>query len=628
MPKALFIPLSEIQRIKEEVSDPLILSSLLSDIFRLNALSMVKEAGSGHLGSTLSSIDILTWLWLYEMKDPNTENGDVFFSSKGHDVPALYSVLIGFGRLEYEKIHQLRRLGGLPGHPDIHTPGIITNTGSLGMGISKARGMALANRLNQKKRNIYVLSGDGELQEGQIWESLQQTANKNFDEIVLIVDCNKIQSDTWVSKVNDLGKLQEKFTAFGWDVKRCNGHNFNEVKDAFEHFKTVKDMPHVLIADTVKGKGVSFMEGDVFDKDGEFYDYHSGAPSDENYKKASDEILNRINSKLSEKIKFIEKELEPKKKEKDGRQMLIASYGKELVKIADRNKDIVALNADLLKDHALYEFKTQFKERFFECGIAEQDMVSMAGGLALENKIPIVHSFACFLSTRANEQIYNNATEKKKVIYVGSLAGLLPSTPGHSHQSVRDISALGSIPDLTMIQPANEYEVQSALKWAVDTNKYSTYIRFYSIPFKPTFPILEDYNFVKGQGSELIKGEDVVIIAYGPVMLNQAALAVESLKEYGIKATLINLPWLNEIDEKWLMDMAGNYKTIITLDDHYIRFGQGTLISSLLLKNNFTGKILSLGVEEVPACGQADEVLAHHKLDSKSMVESIKGFLK
>ena len=161
---------------------------------------MIAGAWSGHIGTSFSSLEIMSWLFLNEMRDLDKGPGacDIFFSSKGHDAPALYAVLIGLGLLPPSKLHQLRRLHGLPGHPHVETPYIQANTGSLGMGISKAKGMALANRLAGTPRRIFVLTGDGELQEGQFWESLGSAANRGLGEIVAIVDHNKIQSDTWV----------------------------------------------------------------------------------------------------------------------------------------------------------------------------------------------------------------------------------------------------------------------------------------------------------------------------------------------------------------------------------------------------------------------------------------------
>src|SRR5438309_3390658 len=258
-----FVPLAAIRRVRAEVTDRIARAEILADVCRVNTLYMIMNAGSGHIGSSFSSTDIITWLWTEELTEANggAPNADTYFSSKGHDAPALYSLLIALEKLDFDLLHRLRRLGGLPGHPDIETPFIAANTGSLGMGISKACGMARANRLIGRAGRIVVMTGDGELQEGQIWEALQPAANDRLAEIVVIVDHNKLQSDAAVSAVSDLGAIEDKFRAFGWDVARADGHDLRAIADVFAHFARVQDRPHVLIADTLKGKGVSFMEG-------------------------------------------------------------------------------------------------------------------------------------------------------------------------------------------------------------------------------------------------------------------------------------------------------------------------------------------------------------------------------
>jgi len=628
--KVKFITPQEIKRIRESVTDPFHRASLLAAIFRVNTLSMIREAGSGHIGSSFSSMDIITWLWTQELVNPNEKDkdpSDIYFSSKGHDVPALYSLLIGLGKLPFELIHQLRRLGGLPGHPDVGTPYIVTNTGSLGMGISKARGMVQAKRLQGRRGRCYILTGDGELQEGQIWESLQPTANGRFSEITVIVDCNKIQSDLLVENTSDLGEIERKFEAFGWAVKRINGHNFSQIKDAIAWAKDIKDKPQVIIADTVKGKGVSFMER--LDEDG-LYKFHSGAPSAEHYAAGLEELLRKLNTELKQlgvkEIVLEEKEIHIPSLPQNV-QKLVVAYGDELVKIARERKDIVAMDADLVLDTGLVPFKKEFPDRYIECGIAEQDMVSFAGGMALNGVIPVVHSFECFLSARANEHFYNNATEKTKIIYVGSLAGLLPATPGHSHQSVRGISVLGSIPYLTLLQPCNEEETRKAIRWAVEENSGSTYIRLVSIPCDCPFELPRNYRLQVGRGIEINPGRDVLIIAYGPVMVSEAVKAARLLASKNISVAVMNFPWLNRVDEEWLFESTRHYRALLTLDDHYLNLGLGTQIRSVLAGYRDYPTIISLGLTDIPACGQNSEVLRYHKLDFESIAKSIETFL-
>src|SRR3989344_9458677 len=333
-----FVSLEEIQRIKKSIKDSFKKAAVLADIFRINTLYMITKAGSGHIGSSFSSLDIVTWLFTQEMKNPNEpdkKNSDIYFSSKGHDVPALYNVLIGTERLDFDYIHKLRRLGGLPGHPDIVTPYIMTNTGPLGMGISKAMGMAIALRAEVqssklKVKNlprIFVMCSDGELQEGSFWESLQPAANGRFGEITVIVDHNKIQSDTWVRETSDLGDLGAKFKAFGWEVERCNGHNFEALSKTFARFRKIKLKPKILIADTIKGRGVSFMEKVASDG---YYKFHSGAPSFENYQLAFKELSKRVNRRLNKigihPVKFEQVESEVKITPKK-LQRLVVAYG-------------------------------------------------------------------------------------------------------------------------------------------------------------------------------------------------------------------------------------------------------------------------------------------------------------
>src|SRR5215813_1546358 len=258
-----YVPVSEFARVRASSADAVRRTEAFAALARINTLYMIAGAWSGHIGTSFSSLDIMSWLFLNELRDldKGADACDIFFSSKGHDAPALYSVLIGLGLLPADALHQLRRIGGLPGHPHVETPYIQANTGSLGMGISKAKGMALANRLAGTTRRIFVLTGDGELQEGQFWESLGSAANLRLGEIVAIIDHNKIQSDTWVRNVSDLGDVEAKLRAFGWHVSRCDGHDPAALQRTFRSLDAVTDRPKVVIADTVKGRGVSFMEG-------------------------------------------------------------------------------------------------------------------------------------------------------------------------------------------------------------------------------------------------------------------------------------------------------------------------------------------------------------------------------
>jgi len=348
-----YVSRASIDAVRAATSDPVARAELLADVCRLNTLYMIMQAGSGHIGSSFSSTDLITWLWTEALVDPNGAGpgSDVYFSSKGHDAPALYSLLIALGKLDFDLLHRLRRLGGLPGHPDVETPFIATNTGSLGMGISKAYGMARARRFTGRGGRIVVMTGDGELQEGQIWESLQPAANERLSEIIAIVDHNKLQSDSAVAAVSDLGPLEDKFRAFGWEVRRADGHDFRAIRDVFDHFATVADRPKVLIADTIKGKGVSFMEGLACGD--QTYHFHAGAPSLEDYLAAVGEITARVNDRLSAlgaRPLALASAPQPTRVAPVQPERLVVAYGDELLQMARTRKDIVVLDGDLLSD--------------------------------------------------------------------------------------------------------------------------------------------------------------------------------------------------------------------------------------------------------------------------------------
>ncbi len=620
-----FVSREVFRAVRSGVADPIARAELLADLCRINTLFMIMQAGSGHIGSSFSSTDIITWLWTEELHDPNgdSEDADVYFSSKGHDVPALYSLLIAIEKLGFDLLPKLRQLNGLPGHPDVSTPFIAANTGSLGMGISKAYGMARANRYTGRSGRIFVMTGDGELQEGQIWESLQPVANERLADITVIVDHNKFQSDTAVAAVSDLGPIEDKFRCFGWEVRRGDGHDFRVLRETLAHFATVTDKPKVFIADTIKGKGVSFMEGIACGD--QTYHFHAGAPSLEHYVKATRELIARVNAKL-ESLGHTPATLTaaplPVRLAPTNPEKIVLAYGDELLEMARHRPEIVVMDADLLSDCGIEAFKAELPERFIECGIAEMHMVSAAGGMALRGILPVVHSFACFLSTRANEHIYNNATEKKRIIYTATLAGLVPGGPGHSHQSVRDISAIGAVPGLVAFEPCSEREARLGIRWAVEQNPDSTYLRFVNVPLDLPYSMPADYTLQVGRGVTLREGTDVAIVGYGTILLTNAWRAADELAAQGISAAVIDLPWLNRIDDEWV-ETLGRFGHIVTLDNHYLEYGQGVMIGAALARTGVRAQLSATGLKEIPACGSNVDVLAYHGLDGAGIARTV-----
>jgi transketolase len=553
---------------------------------------------------------------------------DVFFSSKGHDAPGLYAIMMATKALPADLIHRLRRLDGLPGHPDVGTKGIVANTGSLGMGISKAKGFIHAARLRGRRIRAVVVTGDGELQEGQIWESLASAVRHRMGELTVVVDHNKIQSDYSVERTSSLGDLGAKFRAFGWHVERIDGHDTRAIEATFAKLDKIADQPKVIIADTIKGKGVSFMEGTAIDSDVEMFQFHSGAPRADDYTRAAQELLNHINVR-ADALTGTQVEIEtivrpPGAAAGAPMQTLIPSYTEALLAAAERRSELVALDADLIRDMGLVSFAEKYPDRFLECGIAEHDMVSTAGAMALSGMLPVVHSFSCFLTTRANEQIYNNATEHTKVIYIGGLSGVLPAGPGHSHQSVREISAIGGIPSLVMVAPSCPAEVKPLFDWCIDTHDGPSFMRLVSIPVAIPYALPSNYAPVVGRGAALTAEADAVLIGSGPTLLTQAVNAAKALAADGIALQVVNLPWLNCIDGDWLATLLKGKRLLVTLDDHYVTGGQGEMVLAAAAAARSGTATLQLGLSAVPPSGESNEVLARVRLDSASIAEKIR----
>jgi transketolase len=602
--------------------------ALIGDMCRANALVAVKRAGSGHLGSSFSAMDVVVQLLYRELNTAELgfdhPDRDVYFSSKGHDVPGLYAVLHALGVLTPEQLLRLRRLGGLDGHPDIGVPGIEANSGSLGMGISKGRGMAWAKRFLGRGGRVVVMTGDGELQEGQNFEALQSAVAHSLGNLWVVVDRNELQSDKRTDEILALGDLEAKLRAFGWHVASCDGHDHTELARVFEEFRSAGDVPKALVAHTVKGKGVSFMEHPrALEEGGGTYRWHAGAPDDASFARAHAELIERIRARLPDlrlvSVDRIEEHSigEPESgiasRTRVTDEYVAAAYGEALLELADDRPELVVLDADLASDCRIRPFELAHPERFHESGIAEQDMVSAAAGMARQGLLPVVNSFAAFLAARANEQIYNQASERTKVIYALHYAGLIPAGPGKSHQSIRDVSLLAALPNMTVVQPGNGDETRALLRWAVEEAEEDVALRL-AIGPSPRHIDLPEAAFARG--SVIYDGSDALLFAYGPVMLHEALTAAEQLDG---RLQVVNMPWLNSVDADWLAELTEPFGDLFVLEDHA---PVGALGDSL--RRALDGRSVTVfGVEGWPACGTPAEALRFHGLDGASLADRI-----
>jgi len=299
-------------------------------------------------------------------------------------------------------------------------------------------------------------------------------------------------------------------------------------------------------------------------------------------------------------------------------EYVVEAYGQALLELARERDDLVVLDADLASDCRTRAFELAYPDRFFQCGIAEQDMVSTAAGMARHGLLPVVNSFASFLASRANEQIYNQASEGSKVVYALHYAGLIPAGPGKSHQSIRDISLLGALPDVTIVQPASWDEATALVRWAVLEAEETVAIRLVIGPSPRRLDIGRLPGV--GRGTVLRDGTDIVLVSYGPVMLHEALVAAELLAgRREASARVVAMPWLNRFDAAWLASEIGGYEHVIVVEDHASVGGLGDRLRAAL-----GGRALTVfGVEGWPACGTPDEALRFHGLDGDSLAARI-----
>jgi transketolase len=454
----------------------------------------------------------------------------------------------------------------------------------------------------------------------------------------VVVDRNEVQSDKPTEEIVSLGDLETKLRAFGWDVAAVDGHDHAALREAFARFRDTDGAPKALVAKTVKGRGVSFMEHPVaLAEGGGTYRWHAGAPGDEPFARA----LAELEARLAERCAALGLEppaLEPVEDEGAVRglegepesgagarvrspvtdEYVVEAYGETLLELGAERDDLIVLDADLASDCRTRAFELAYPDRFVQCGIAEQDMVSTAAGMARHGLLPVVNSFAAFLASRANEQIYNQTSEGSKVLYALHYAGLIPAGPGKSHQSVRDISLLAALPNVTIVQPGSPEETRTLVRWAAMDAAETVAVRL-AIGPSPRRIDLPGVAAV-GRGTVLREGTDAVLLSYGPVMLHEALVAAERLGESGeLSVRVVALPWLNRFDAEWLAAEVGSFEHVFVLDDHAPVGGLGDGLRAAL-----PGQVVTVfGVEGWPACGTPAEALRFHGLDGRSLATRI-----
>ncbi len=610
---------------------------------RINSIKMTTESKSGHPTSCLSAADLVATLFFHTMSynpsDPKNPNNDRFILSKGHAVPVVYAAWKEVGVINEEELLSLRKFDSpLEGHPTTRFKYNEAATGSLGQGLSIGLGMALNAKLENLSYRTYVMLGDGESAEGEIWEAAEIAPHYKLDNIVGILDCNRWgQSDESIHN-HHVERYVKKFEAFGWHSFAIDGHDIDMIAEALTKVQKIKDRPTMIIAKTYKGYGIDAMQ----DKNG----FHGKPLSQEDASKAIDELKSKFskadkfsgekfvpsmpdlsNIKPKESFSFtIDLEKDPNKfLFGEGKMATREAYGYALAALGRGSSDIIVLDGDVKNSTYSNIFEKEHGDRFFQCFIAEQNMIGIATGLQSRGKVPFAATFGAFL-TRAFDQIRMAGIGRNAIRLCGSHSGVSIGEDGPSQMGLEDLAMMRSVPNSIIFYPSDAVSAYKQVELMANYNDGISYIR----TTRGKTPIIYDKNEeFKVGGCKVLKQSDndkACVIAAG-ITLHEALSAYDELKKENIDVAVIDLYSIKPLDIETIINVAEKSDgKVITVEDHYLSGGIGETVSSSLAGEKIKGSLLY--VDKIPRSATEKELLAYEEIDSASIVKKVKEVIK
>ncbi|MBI1930045.1 transketolase [Candidatus Poribacteria bacterium] len=595
---------------------------------RIHSIVSTSEAGSGHPTTCMSSAELVSALFFYAMrydaKNLHHPNNDRFILSKGHAAPILYAAWAEAGIISADDLLTLRRIDSdLEGHPTPRLKWVDVATGSLGQGLSIGVGMALNGKyLDQSDYRVYVLLGDGETAEGGVWEAAALASHYKLNNLIGIVDVNSLGQSQRTMYGTDIDSYCRRFEAFGWNTIGIDGHNFNDILSALDKAKATGGRPTMIVARTLKGKGVSSLE----DKDG----WHGKPiPKGEQLDAALKEL-----GPLSPNGNF-QIEIPPPPRPvaqlkireiaspdyQIGEEVATRSgYGAGLAKLGDVNPFVVALDGDVKNSTYAEQFMAKHGARYFEMFIAEQNLVGAGVGLSKCGKIPFVSTFAAFLA-RAYDHIRMSAISRANIKYAGSHCGVSIGEDGPSQMGLEDVAMFRAIPESVVLYPSDAVAAERLVA-AAAAHEGIVYIR----TSRPKTPVLysNDERFPIG-GSKVVRSSDsdrLTVIAAG-VTLHEALKAYTQLKSEGISIRVIDLYSVKPVDtETLLRAAAATHNTLLTVEDHYPEGGLGEAVLEAVASKGI--KVHKLAVNGLPRSGKPDELIKAYGISAACIVRKVK----
>ena len=589
---------------------------------RIDSIRATTAAGSGHPTSCASAADLVAAIFFgamrFDPQEPRAVTSDRFVLSKGHAAPVLYAAWAEVGTIKREELTTLRDIASdLEGHPTPRLPFVDVATGSLGQGLGVGLGLATGARCAGSDARTFVLLGDGETAEGSVWEAAYLAAHRKADNLIAVVDVNGLGQSGPTMWDHDLPEFQRKFRAAGWRTLVIDGHDMRAVLDAVRRGRNGRGAPTAIIARTVKGKGIEGVEG--------LEGWHGKPLPADGADRAIAALEGRLRHLPPPPIQRPRRRAarvapppaarQPYAPPADGSIATREAYGEALVRIGASDARIVALDGDVKNSTYAEKFMQAHPDRFVECFIAEQNMVSVSAGLAAQGYVPFASSFACFL-TRAADQVRMAGISRSNLKLCGSHAGVSIGEDGPSQMALEDIASLRAIHSSTVLHPCDANQTAKLVAVMADTEGI-VFLR----TLRPNTPVIYDADeeFAVG-GSRVVRSaddeDDVTLVGAG-VTVHEALKAAEALEEEGISARVIDLYSIKPIDADTLQAAAETTGRIVTVEDHFPEGGVGDAVIAALANSDERPRVVQLAVREMPRSGKPEELMSAYGIDAE-----------
>jgi transketolase len=598
-------------------------------LLRIHSLTTTTRAGSGHPTTCLSAADLVAALFFHTMRfdprHPDARDADRFVLSKGHAAPLLYAAQAEAGIFPVGRLATLREFSSeLEGHPTPLVPGVDAATGSLGQGLSVGAGMALAaQRLEKSAIRVYVLLGDGEMAEGNVWEAAAFAAHYGLDNLTAIVDVNALGQSGRTMYQHDVDAHRRRFESTGWDATAIDGHDMAAIVAALDRACTVRGRPQAILAHTEKGHGVSFLA----DKDG----WHGKPLSKDDLPRALAELGPVPQAPPADTKSYARRvgtappdfpALPPPAYSRGQQVATREAYGHALARMADVHSHLVAVDGDV-KNSTFAEFlEKAHADRLFQGYIAEQNMVSVGAGLAARGYVPFLASFACFLS-RAYDQVRMAAISRSHIKLCGSHCGVSIGEDGPSQMGLEDLAMFRAIPGSTVLYPSD----------AVSADRLTeTLARLPGIGYlrttRPKTPVLYDAaETFPVPGFKVLResAQDRATVVAAGITVHEALKAHAELAAKGVTIRVIDLYSVKPIDAEGLAKhVRATGGRVVTVEDHYAEGGLGEAVLAALATTGVTvTSARRLAVTGVPHSGKADELLDAFGISAKHIIAAV-----